>query len=341
VTDTAASITSNVAVAASTIIAMTLLDWRLTLLSLGLLPFFILLTYRVGKIRRAVSTETQQTLAEMSAATEETLSVSGILLTKTFGQQESANLRFGSINARLAGLQIRQAMVGRWFFMIIGTIFSITPAFVYGWRATWGAGRSFGTDSRDDRGVHHAPEPALLPDGQLLNVQVEIQGSLALFDRIFEYLNMEPEIRDRPDAVPLDPARVAGRVAFRDVSFRYPASPVLATAGADGRAGADGTDSGAGAGSVAEERATVIGEVIAETEPSAEPVDVAVADLEARPDAIDDRSMEPLAIPLSSEEARAEQRPGFALEGIDFDVEPGMLVALVGPSGSGRRPRPT
>src|SRR4029079_13723852 len=121
---------------------------------------------------------------------------------------------------------------------------------------------------------------------------------------------------------------VAGRVAFRDVSFRYPATPVLAVAGADGRADVDGTHGGAGAGSVAEERAAVIGEVIAEAEPSAEPVDVAVADLGARPDAIDDRSMERLAIRIASEEARAELRPGFALEGIDFDVEPGMLVAL-------------
>ena len=211
VTDTAASITSNVAVAASTIIAMTLLDWRLTVLSLGMLPFFILLTYRVGKIRRAVSTETQQTLAEMSAATEETLSVSGILLTKTFGQQESANLRFGSINARLAGLQIRQAMVGRWFFMIIGTIFSITPAFVYGLAGYLGAQ---GDPSAPTAGTIVAfttlQSRLFFPMGQLLNVQVEIQGSLALFDRIFEYLNMEPEIRDRPDAVAARPGARRG-----------------------------------------------------------------------------------------------------------------------------------
>ncbi len=226
VTDTAASITSNVAIAASTIVAMTFLDWRLTLLSLGLLPFFIMVTFRVGKVRRAVSTETQQALAEMSAATEETLSVSGILLTKTFGQQAAANRRFGNINTRLAKLQIRQAMVGRWFFMIIGTIFSITPAFVYWLAGTLGAA---GDPSAPTAGTIVAfttlQSRLFFPMGQLLNVQVEIQGSLALFDRIFEYLNMKPEIRDQPDAVALDPARVRGRVAFRHVFFRYPGRP--------------------------------------------------------------------------------------------------------------------
>src|SRR5215217_5629605 len=104
VTDTASSITSNVAVSLSTIIAMFLIDWRLTLLSLGLLPFFTYLTYRVGKVRREVSGETQQSLAEMSALTEETLSVSGILLAKTFGQQAASIGRFRDLNARLAVL---------------------------------------------------------------------------------------------------------------------------------------------------------------------------------------------------------------------------------------------
>src|SRR4249920_155921 len=127
VTDTASSLTSNLAIAISTTIAMFLLDWRLALMSLALTPFFLYLTYRVGKVRREVSTETQKSLAEMTATTEETLSVSGILLSKTFGQQQTSIDKFRTLNKRLAGLQIRQAMVGRWFFMIIGTIFSITP----------------------------------------------------------------------------------------------------------------------------------------------------------------------------------------------------------------------
>ncbi len=131
VTDTASSVASNLAIAVSTIVAMILIDWRLTVLSLGLLPFFMYLTYRVGKVRREVSGQTQRSLADVSAVTEETLSVSGILLSKTFGQQGQANERFRTLNARLARLQIRQAMVGRWFFMIVGTVFSITPAFVY------------------------------------------------------------------------------------------------------------------------------------------------------------------------------------------------------------------
>ena len=163
VTDTAASVTSNVAVTISTIIAMLLFDWRLTVLSLGMLPFFLFLTFRVGKVRREVSTETQKSLAELSAVTEETLSVSGILLSKTFGQQAQSIRRFQAVNGRLARNQIRQAMVGRWFFMIIGTIFSITPALVYWLAGTLAAGGdSVCADSRHDRCVHDAPEPPVL-----------------------------------------------------------------------------------------------------------------------------------------------------------------------------------
>ncbi len=227
VTDTASSVTSNVAVASSTIIAMLIIDWRLTALSLGLTPFFMYLTFRVGKIRREVSGETQRSLAEMTALTEETLSVSGMLLSKTFGQQDNAIARFRGLNRTLAGLQIRQAMVGRWFFMIIGTIFSITPAFVY-WLAGFLA-------------INHDPSAPTIGDivafttlqsrlyfplGQLLSVQVEIQGALALFDRIFEYLEMDPEIVDAPDAVAMDPAAMRGSLRFRDVSFRYPTAAV-------------------------------------------------------------------------------------------------------------------
>ena len=230
VTDTAASITSNMAVAISTIIAMFLLSWELAILSLALTPFFLYLTYRVGKVRREVSTETQKSLAELTATTEETLSVSGILLSKTFGQQDAAIAKFRAINRNLAALQIRQAMVGRWFFMIIGTIFSILPAFVYWLAGTMAAN---GNPDAPTAGAIVAfttlQSRLFFPLGQLLNVQVEIQGSLALFDRIFEYLDTDPEIVDAPDAIALDHAAMRGKVRFRDVGFQYPTEAVPST----------------------------------------------------------------------------------------------------------------
>ncbi len=223
VTDTASSVTSNLAIGISTVIAMLIIDWRLTALSLGMLPFFMVLTYRVGRVRREISSETQQSLAEMSAVTEETLSVSGMLLSKTFGQQGAAVRRFVGLNKKLAALQIRQALVGRWFFMIVGTVFSITPAFVY-WLAGWLAinGDPSAPTIGDIVAFTTLQSRLFFPIGQLLNVQVEIQGALALFDRIFEYLEMDPEIVDAPDAVALDPAAVRGQVRFHDVRFRYP-----------------------------------------------------------------------------------------------------------------------
>ncbi len=235
VTDTAASITSNVAIAISTMLAMFLLSWQLTLVSLGILPFFLYLTYRVGKVRREVSGETQKRLADMSAVTEETLSVSGILLGKTFGAQERSMERFRLLNFELARLQIRQAMVGRWFFAIIGTIFSIMPAFVYWLAGTMAASGNPSAPTAGDIVAFTTLQSRLFfPLGQLLNVQVEIQGSLALFDRIFEYMDLDPEITDAPDAVALEPSDVLGAVAFEGVSFRYPAEPAVVEAAGSG-----------------------------------------------------------------------------------------------------------
>lgn len=279
VTDTAASITSNVAIVISTIIAMLFIDWRLTALSLAMLPFFAVVANRVGKVRREVSTETQKSLADMTAATEETLSVSGILLSKTFGAQQASIDRFAELNRRVADNQIRQAMVGRWFFALIGTIMSIIPAFVY-WLAGFLA-------------INHDPHPPSIGDivafttlqsrlffplGQLLNIQVEIAGALALFDRIFEYLELKPEIADAPDAIALDRATTRGKVRFRNVWFRYPvaAAPTVRAEGG---------------------------------------------------------SPETTAQPSSN---RPKKRRPFALEKIDFEVGPGQLVALVGPSGAGK-----
>jgi ATP-binding cassette, subfamily B, bacterial len=289
VTDTAASITSNVAVVVSTVAAMLFIDWRLTALSLVTLPLFAFVANRVGKVRRAASTETQKSLADMTAATEETLSVSGILLSKTFGQQQASIDRFSGLNQRVAVNQIRQAMVGRWFFALIGTIMSIIPAFVY-WLAGYLA-------------INHDPHPPTIGDivafttlqsrlffplGQLLSVQVELQGALALFDRIFEYLEMKPEIADAPDAVALEPEDVRGSVRFRGVSFRYPTKA------------AEAAVEGPAAGGAADSEADGAGQ-------PAEPV-------------------EPAQVPPQQ----------FALEELDFEVQPGQLVALVGPSGAGK-----
>ncbi|HEX9609808.1 MAG TPA: ABC transporter ATP-binding protein [Candidatus Limnocylindria bacterium] len=222
VTDTAASLLSNFATVATTIIAMWILDWRLTVLSLGLMPVFAYITFRVGKVRRAVSTLTQRSLAEVSAITEESLSVSGILLSKTFGQQEASIEKFRRESRRLGDLQIRGQMIGRWFFALIGTFFSIMPAFVY----LLAGSLIIGGDTNVSIGTIVAfttlQSRLFFPLGQLLNVQVEIQGALALFDRIFEYLEMDHEITDAPGAVALDPAAMRGEVRFDHVSFGYP-----------------------------------------------------------------------------------------------------------------------
>jgi len=308
VTDTASSVTANVAISVSTIIAMFLLNWELAVLSLAILPFFMYLTYRVGKIRRDVSGETQVALAEMSAATEETLSVSGMLLTKTFGQQDTAITRFRVLNARLAALQIRQAMVGRWFFMIIGTIFSIMPAFVYWLAGTMAANGNPDAASAGAIVAFTTLQSRLFfPLGQLLNVQVEIQGSLALFDRIFEYLEMDPEIVDAPDAITLTHDDVAGRVRFRDVSFRYP-TEVVPSARAHEAVARDRLE--------ADEASAVI---------AAAPVDEAALEALLEVPAGDDGEIAPTVPP-----------PPFALEHVDLVAEPGELVALVGPSGAGK-----
>jgi len=201
------------------------LDWRLTLLSVGVLPIFALLAARVGEYSRGLRGKAQQQMADMNATMQETLSVSGMLLTKTSGRRVLATARFARENDALTGSQIRLAIVMRAFFSLMHLTFSLTPVLVY-WLAGWlivarGDPRlSLGTI------VAFTSLQARLffPLTSLLNVQVEVASALALFDRIFEYLDLSQEIRDAPNAVRLDPHRARGEVAFEHVTFGYEAS---------------------------------------------------------------------------------------------------------------------
>jgi ATP-binding cassette subfamily B protein len=224
VTDTASTVLSNVVTIISTIIAMVLISIPLTILSLLLMPLFLWLTVKVGRARREVATSTQRTLADMTTITEETLSVSGILLSKSFGRQRFEIDRFQGENVRLTGFLLRQTMIGRSFFALVGTFFSITPALVYlvaGWvnsnrgSTVIAAGMLVGFTTLQSR--------LFFPIGSMLQVSTEVQSSLALFDRIFEYLDLPHEIRDAPDAVALE--TVTGHVRLRDVRFRYEDPP--------------------------------------------------------------------------------------------------------------------
>jgi ATP-binding cassette, subfamily B, bacterial len=239
VTSTASSILSNIVTVSSSLVAMIVLSWELTVVSLILVPLFVFLTWRVGRLRRAVTAETQESMAEMSAITQETLSVSGILLSKVFERRVDEIERYRRANERLAGLQVRQQMTGQGFFALVQAFFGITPAIIY---LVAGIALDSGSGPAISAGTIVAfttlQTRLFFPIIQLLRVSVEIQSSLALFERVFEYLDLEPEIVDAPDAVRLDPRSVRGEVDLRDVTFEYPqASPPAAAAAADGSDG--------------------------------------------------------------------------------------------------------
>jgi ATP-binding cassette subfamily B protein len=224
ITDTASSIIGNVVTLASTLVAMLLLSWQLTLLSVALLPVFVWLTGRVGRLRRELTAQTQGALSEMSAITQESLSVSGVLLAKVFGRQDRDATRYGEANEELARLQVRQQIVGRAFFAVVSTFFSVTPVLVYVIAAvqlSGGSGPSAGTIVA----VTTLQTRLFLPLGQLLQTSTEISSSLALFTRVFAYLDLEAEIVEAPDAVRLPGEAVRGEVSLSDVWFSYETDP--------------------------------------------------------------------------------------------------------------------
>ena len=221
VTNTASSVLSNVVTVLSTVVAMLLLSWQLTALSFAVVPVFVFLTWRVGRARRQISKETQESLAELTTLTEETLSVSGVLLAKTFDRQRDAIERYREGNRRLAWLQVRQQMVGRSFFALVQVFFSASPALIF--LVAGYSNLSLGTIVA----FTTLQTRLLFPIGNMLQTSVEVQSSLALFERIFAYLDLPQDIVDAPGARELPKERVRGRVDLDEVYFRYeePAQP--------------------------------------------------------------------------------------------------------------------
>jgi ATP-binding cassette subfamily B protein len=224
VTSTATSTVSTVATVLATVTAMFALSWRLTVFSLVLLPFFVWLTRRVGNERRRIQSVTQGRLADMSTLVEESLSVSGILLGKTMGRSQELVDRFSSESSQVADLEVRSRMAGRWRMSSVQMAFAIMPAAVY-WYAGFEIAHGHDAISIGTIVAFTTLQTRLLfPMQQLLSVGLEVQTSLALFGRIFEYLDLPVDIVERADARTLSDVR--GDVELEDVWFRYePDSP--------------------------------------------------------------------------------------------------------------------
>jgi ATP-binding cassette subfamily B protein len=221
VTSTATSIVSNATTVLATVVAMIVLDWRLAAFSLALLPFFVWVTRRVGEERKRITTQRQGRLADMSALVEESLSVSGVLLGKTMGRTEELAARFTSESAHLADLEVRQRMAGRWRMASVQMSFAIMPALVYLFAGLTMASGSQAITIGTLVAFTTLQTRLFFPIGSLLNVGIDIQTSRALFERIFEYLDLPVEIVEREGAARLRPEQVRGEVRFESVGFRY------------------------------------------------------------------------------------------------------------------------
>jgi len=220
-TDTATSILQNSVTVIAAFVAMVLLSWQLTVLTLILMPVFIVVQMRVGKRRQRLARKTQESLSEMTAITEEALSVSGILLSKVFNRADAEVGRYRDANRQQARLQVEQAMTGRAFFATVQASFAITPALIYlvaGLMLSGGTALTAGTLVAFTTVQARLQMPLL----QLMRVTLDVQTSLALFRRIFEYLDLVPAITERPGASHLDGSTLRGDIEFSDVWFQYP-----------------------------------------------------------------------------------------------------------------------
>ncbi|MCH7971939.1 MAG: ABC transporter ATP-binding protein [Chloroflexi bacterium] len=220
-TDTLGVLISNSVIVIASVVAMLVISWELSLVALVTVPIFAGTMLSVGRKRRALTRETQRTLSDLTSRTGETLSVSGVMLSKTFGREADQLEQFKDNSSRLTALSLRQAMTGQTFFVVMQTFFTMAPAIVWligGYILTGGSN----TLTLGDIVAFTAIQTRLLfPLAGLFNRGVEISSSIALFDRIFEYLDIDPKIKDPANPVEMDPATVRGEIAYRTVGFRY------------------------------------------------------------------------------------------------------------------------
>ncbi|MFD5800551.1 ABC transporter ATP-binding protein [Streptomyces sp. NPDC127020] len=219
VTSTATSLVSNLTSVVATVAAMVVLDWRLTVVSLLLLPVFVWISRRVGKERRKITTRRQKQMAAMAATVTESLSVSGILLGRTMGRSDSLTRAFADESEGLVDLEVRSNMAGRWRMAVITIVMAAMPAVIY-----WTAGIALQLGGPEvSLGTIVAfvslQQGLFRPAVSLLSTGVQIQASLALFQRIFEYLDLPIDITERDEPVHLD--HIKGEIRFEDVGFRY------------------------------------------------------------------------------------------------------------------------
>ena len=222
VTTTLSDTLSNVVILISTLVAMLILSWELTVVAVITVPFYFFLAQWVGRKRREVTSQAQKSMAEMTSITQETLSVSGIMLAKLFGRQNEEMENFRRHNQELSDLTVRQQMIGNGFFAVVMAFLSVSPAAIYlmaGYVLS-GGGPSFVT-AGTIIAFTTLQNRLYFPVGRLLQVSVELQSSLAMFERIFGYLDMKQEIVDSPNARPLPAYSVAGEITFDAVRVNY------------------------------------------------------------------------------------------------------------------------
>lgn len=318
-TTTASSILSNTVTVLASLVAMILLSWQLTVVAVALMPVFVLLQRRVGARRQVIARQTQESLSDMTAITEEALSVSGVLLTKVFNRSDTEIARYRAENDRQVVLQVRQAMAGQGFFGVVTAFMAITPALVYlvaGYMITGRAGTATLT-AGTLVAFSTLQARLLMPVISLMRVALDVQTSLALFRRIFEYLDLTPAIVDRPGALHLDAREALGRVELDGVWFRYPPPPRLTQPAPvpGGRGGGFGMR-GAMAG-------------LAAPSGGGHPGGPGGAVRAPRPEA-------PPAADDGSDTLAGSRRRAWAVRDVSLVVEPGQLAAFVGPSGAGK-----